>query len=193
MASELIFHVFLLFLIGFASYSLISTISPVDSVLFLVSAFLSSAAYLLLIEAEFLALIFLVIYVGAIAVLFLFIIMMLDIKLHKNERGSYGFLSFILCFIFFVELSMISVDVFKKFEIRKYNSQWHLLIDNVTNIDSIGQCLYTDFINTFLLSGLVLLVSMLGAIILSANFFSYRKNEIISKQTGRVPSVVIVS
>lgn len=183
--SELVFHCLLLVLIGSSAYFLISAISPVDSVLFLISAFLSAAGYLLLVEAEFLALIFLVIYVGAIAVLFLFIIMMLDIKLQKSEKNTYGFLSFFLCFLFFVEISISLSDVFKKFSIKKTSLEWYMSIDTVSNIDLIGQCLYSEFLSTFLLSGIILLVAMLGAIILSANFFSYRKNEITQKQNVR--------
>jgi NADH-quinone oxidoreductase subunit J len=185
MTFSLIFHLSLLCGIAASSYCVITSKSPVDSVLFLILVFLNSAAYLILIEAEFLALIFLVIYVGAIAVLFLFIVMMLNIKTKKEEVRSYGTISFFFGLIFFFELSLVLGDVFKNFEIKQLVEYPYLLIDQVNNIDSLGQCLYTDFSGCFLLAGILLLIAMVGAIVLTVRFVSSRKNEIAPRQISR--------
>jgi NADH-quinone oxidoreductase subunit J len=172
--------------------------NPVHSVLFLILTFCNASAILFLFTAEFLALVIIIIYVGAIAVLFLFIVMMLNIKAFTRTSFMYIVILEFLCGIFFLQISL-TVDKYffcfnSSFEAvnfafnpflntAPYNFKY--TIDNLSNIDVIGQSLYNYFLPCFLIVGFVLLVSMIGAIVLTLNFSSSRKNELVSRQLSR--------
>jgi NADH-quinone oxidoreductase subunit J len=161
--------------------------NPVHAVLFLILTFCNASAILFLFNAEFLALIFIIIYVGAIAVLFLFVVMMLNVKVFSTLNSFY--IPFILLgsFILFIQLFLIVEKTFFGFgnlsETEAYDFQGSL--DNITNIDALGQGLYNYFVPCFLLAGIVLLVAMIGAIVLTLNFSSHRKNELAYRQLSR--------
>jgi len=164
--------------------------NPVHSVLFLILAFISAAILLLLLEVEFISLIFIVVYVGAIAVLFLFVVMMLDIKitdLNKNFLKYFPIGSF-LGFAFLVEILLILTEILEKtpysFESNLYIS-WINKIDYLTNIETLGQVIYTSLFPYFLIAGIVLLVAMLGAVVLTLTFSKNYQNQSISRQTSR--------
>ncbi len=181
---DLGFQTLLLFLMGVSALMVVTSKNPVDSVLFLILVFLNAAGLTFLIEAEFIALIFIIIYVGAIAVLFLFIVMMLEIKIQRGEGDVAQYLPFALLLgvIFFIQIFLSLEEIFANVSIKSDIVSWYLLIDDLTNIEILGQLLYTDFLLCFLLAGILLLIAMIGAIILTLNFNSQRQNEIIARK-----------
>jgi NADH:ubiquinone oxidoreductase subunit 6 (subunit J) len=176
----------------------ISAQNPVHSVLFLILVFLNGSGLLLLIEAEFIAIMFIVVYVGAIAVLFLFVVMMLDIKIVETTKDIYRYIPFgsFIGFIFFLEVFLVlkqdlpenltphSSNLFSVFFDDSY-VDWSKLIDSITNLESLGQILYTYYFIYFLLAGLILLVAMIGAIVLTMQLNRQVRRQIIFKQVAR--------
>jgi NADH-quinone oxidoreductase subunit J len=135
--------------------------NPVHSVLFLILAFFNAAGLFVLLGAEFIAMILVIVYVGAVAVLFLFVVMMLDIDFEKLRVGSKKFVSLGL----FVGLALLA-------EMVMLYQVWPELppvteIADVDNSKALGQVLYTTYVFPFQVSGLILLVSMIGAIVLT--------------------------
>lgn len=166
---------------------------PVFSLLFLVGCFIFSSFLLFMLECEFLALLFIVIYVGAIAVLFLFVIMMLDTKsinLSKNviKYIPAGFIFFV--FFLIPVLNLVS-DHFNtnfltnSFYFNKYRN-WYDMVDSVSDVEVYGQVLYSYFVLHFLIVGFTLLLVLVGVVYLTNNF---NKSQIleqsISKQLSR--------
>jgi len=149
--------------------------NPIHSVLFMILVFVNVVFILISLEAEFLALTFVIVYVGAVAVLFLFVVMMLNIKITElnKELIHYfpigGLVGFIFLFnIFLVMLSSgISSSLTSSLVSNYGYVDWFALIDSVSNIETIGQLVYTHQVYFFILSGLVLLVAMIGAIVLT--------------------------
>ena len=177
----------LLITMGLGSFFVLTSRNHVLSVMFLILVFVSAAGILLYLGAEFIALIFIIIYVGAIAVLFLFIVMMLDIKINRTKNNIMQYVPFGILFasLFILEF-YISVDkLLLNIPFKNNNISWYLLIDNLTNIELLGQVLYQEYIICFLLCGVLLLIAMLGAIVLTLNFRSKRTNEITTKQLAR--------
>ncbi len=143
----------------------VSARNAIYSVLFLILAFLNAAALFALLGAEFLAMLLIVVYVGAIAVLFLFVVMMLDIDkadLRRKINKNLPFL-FIISGIMFleiftiVEISSLPVRIKPSFPIP----------NDISNVKALGNVLYTDFVYPFELSGAILFVAMIGAIVLT--------------------------
>lgn len=169
----------------------ISARNPVHSVLFLILVFMNASALLLLIEAEFIAIIFIVVYVGAIAVLFLFVVMMLDIKIAESSRDFYKYLPFgsLIGFIFFVEIFLVvNGDLpapISGYTLDPQYVNWGQLIDPVTNIEALGQILYTYYFIYFLIAGLILLVAMIGAIVLTMQFNRQVRRQVVYRQVSR--------
>ena len=162
----------------------ISARNPVHSVLFLVLVFCNATGLLLLLEVEFIAIIFLVVYVGAIAVLFLFVVMMLNIKENAPLFGSkstgeiFQFMPIgvLIGLIFLTEIFLIvNYDLVslspQGTEMSTSVSSWIQIIDGVgfsgSNLETLGQVLYTYYFYFFLVAGLVLLVAIIGAIVLT--------------------------
>ena len=169
----------------------ISSRNPVHSVLFLILAFCSSSGLLILIEAEFMAMIFIVVYVGAIAVLFLFVVMMLNIKISEVIDEIYQYLPVggLIGIIFLLEVFIIVDNDFVPLlsngsEASAY-VDWSTQIDNVTNLSSLGQVLYTHYAITFLMAGIVLLVAMIGAIVLTMQIRTTVRRQHIFQQVSR--------
>lgn len=170
----------------FSSLMLISGImviqarNPVHSVLFLILVFFNAAGLLVLLNLDFFAMIFLVVYVGAIAVLFLFVVMMLNIKLAEiNEKklrylpigGLLGIL-FLFEVLLIVDNDLIPLLFYENMqafgEYRQLNfTDWAMNIHTVTNIKALGNILYTYYFYFFLMASLILLVAMIGAIVLT--------------------------
>mgnify|MGYP001130401268 CR=1 FL=1 len=184
---ENILHQILMISMIISSLLVLSSKNPVHSVMFLILVFLGGAGILLYLGAEFIALMFIIVYVGAIAVLFLFIVMMLDIKLNQSKTSLLQYLPFGLIFgiLFILELYMSMNDLFLQINFKETNLSWYVFIDNLTNTELIGQILYQEFLLCFLLCGILLLIAMLGAIVLTQNFSSYKTNEIVAKQLSR--------
>ena len=183
----------------FSSFALISGVmviqskNPVHSVLFLILVFFNAAGLLILLGLDFFALIFLVVYVGAIAVLFLFVVMMLHIKLAEiNEKKLRylpvgGFLGVLFLFEIFliVDNDLIPLLISGK-EYSNYaalNNEWAVL--NQNPIEALGGIIYTFYFYFFLIAGLVLLVAMIGAIVLTMHKGVHVKRQQVFQQNTR--------
>nr|YP_009488812.1 NADH-ubiquinone oxidoreductase chain 6 [Grateloupia filicina]AWD77499.1 NADH-ubiquinone oxidoreductase chain 6 [Grateloupia filicina] len=154
-----------------ASLMVISLKNAVHSVLFLILVFCNIAGLLLLFGAEFLSFMLLIVYVGAIAVLFLFVVMMLNVKAASTTINPFSVLpiGILIFLILFSQLSSTATnfDVFSLQQNELIWISWILEKDNTTNIEVVGKVLYTHYSLLFLLSSLILLVAMIGAIVLT--------------------------
>jgi NADH-ubiquinone oxidoreductase chain 6 len=169
----------------FSSLTLLSGVmviqarNPVHSVLFLILVFFNAAGLLVLLGLDFFAMIFLVVYVGAIAVLFLFVVMMLNIKIAEinEKRLRYLPIGGVLGLLFLFEVLLIvdndliplllyNTESFLEFQNSSFIN-WSENLQTVTNINAIGNLVYTYYFYFFLLSSLILLVAMIGAIVLT--------------------------
>lgn len=160
--------------------------NPVHSVLFLILGFFNASILLLTFDVEFLGMIFIIIYVGAIAVLFLFVVMMLNVKIFSFDLSEYYSLLFLSVVIFFIQSFAIVSKVFILPESQNiYSNLPKFSFDSLNNLNILGQVLYNYYISCFLLAGLVLLVAMIGSIALTLNFSSKRKTELLYKQLAR--------
>ncbi len=160
-----LFYLFSFILIA-SALMVVGARNAVHSVMFLVLAFLNAAGLFVLLNAEFLAMLLVVVYVGAIAVLFLFVVMMLDIDSAKikNEFNRHLPLLILVSIILFAEILL----VIKASSIKVYDiSPLYKIPQNVHNTNALGDVLYTNFILPFQLSGAILFVAMIGAIVLT--------------------------
>lgn len=189
--SEL-FYLFSIFLVISALMVVISQ-HPVFSLLFLVSSFLFSSFLLFLLECEFLALLFIIIYVGAIAILFLFAIMMLEYKFSNLSKNVMKYLpigtifSIVLLLFIIYEISVnFEKNLFDNFYLNKYQN-WYDLIDSITDVEVYGQILYSYFVLQFLVAGLILLVVLIGVTYLTNNRTSdlHTRDQSTFKQLAR--------
>ena len=142
--------------------------NPVHSVLWLILTFFSAAGLFVLLGAEFLAMLLVVVYVGAVAVLFLFVVMMLDVDFVRLREGYARYLPLagIVAAVLLVESIMVSMAVVQGGAARNAVAPFVHGPDQ-TNVEAIGRVLYTDYVYFFQASGLVLLIAMIGAIILT--------------------------
>src|ERR1700710_1085618 len=165
--------------------------NPVHSVLFLILSFFNAAGLFVLMGAEFLAMILIVVYVGAVAVLFLFVVMMLDIDFAELKRGSLQYLPFgaLIGLILVAELVMAgSVWVLKPgLAAAKANAT----PANLTNTEALGRILYTDYVYYFQIAGMVLLVAMIGAIVLTLRSRPGVRRQVISVQNARTAAMAV--
>ena len=156
--------------------------NPVHSVLWLICAFFTSAGLLVLIGAEFLAMLLVVVYVGAVAVLFLFVVMMLDIDFSELKRGftDYLIIGAIIGLVLLGEIGVV-IAAASGLDSSKFNPS----PEATTNAAALSKVLYTDYLLLFQMSGIVLLVAMMGAIVLTLRTRVSVKRQDIAKQTGR--------
>jgi NADH-quinone oxidoreductase subunit J len=165
--------------------------NPVHSVLFLILTFFNAAGLFVLLGAEFLGMILIVVYVGAVAVLFLFVVMMLDIDFAELKRGSLQYLPFgvLIGLILVAELVMAgSVWVLKPALAAAKASATPA---GVTNTAALGRILYTDYVYYFQIAGLVLLVAMIGAIVLTLRSRPGVRRQVISVQNARTAAMAV--
>lgn len=182
-----ILHCFFTFLLLISSIFVFISKNPVHSVLFLILTFCNASGILFLFNAEFLGLVFIIIYVGAIAVLFLFVVMMLNVKIYSSNILFYLPFIFLGCFIMILQIFLILEKTFTNstFCVSDLPYNFDNYLDSLSSIDVLGQSLYNYYLLCFLLAGLILLVAMIGAIVLTLNFRSHRKNELVSRQLSR--------
>jgi len=175
------FYVFSIVTIA-SGVMVISVRNPVHAVLFLILAFFNAAGLFVLLGAEFLAMILVIVYVGAVAVLFLFVVMMLDVDFSELRSGytRYTPVAFLIGAILLGEL----VIVVASFTLAPGAIQ-PLPADHVTNAEAIGRVLYTKYVYFFQLAGLTLLVAMIGAIVLTLRNREYAKRQNIGRQVAR--------
>ena len=177
-----------------SSLMVISTKNPVHSVLFLILAFLNAAGIFVILHAEFLAMILIIVYVGAVAVLFLFVVMMLDFKtsLGKDNILQYMPIGLLVGIVFIAELIIVLINT------RLDLSNIQILsnpLDNFSdqsNTEAIGSILYTNYVLYFQLSGVILLVAMVGSIVLTLRDREGVKRQIVSEQVDRKGKIELV-
>ena len=166
-----------------SSLAVISSRNPVHSVLFLILAFVNSAGIFVLAGAEFLAMILLIVYVGAVAVLFLFVVMMLNVGLDeiKIQAKKYLISGGLVGGILLLELifSFSNLDNIYKRSDALFDDE------DITNTHAIGKVLYTDYFFMFQISGCILLVAMIGAIVLTLRKREGVRRQNISEQLKR--------
>ena len=191
-AHAIFFYVFSIIAVVSAVMVTVSK-NTVHSVFFLILDFISISCLFIMIGAEFLGMIMLIVYVGAVAVLFLFVVMMLNVAQQENEwfqskknsatSSSHIPIGFLISAIIFFELVIVIGGWKLKPEIETYNNISLNL--GITNTHSIGAVLYTDYIHLFQISGMILLVSMIGAIVLTYRKRSGLKRQSYIKQISR--------
>ena len=156
--------------------------NTVHSVFFLILDFISISCLFIMIGAEFLGMIMLIVYVGAVAVLFLFVVMMLNVAQQKNQwflsksSSRHIPIGLIISSIIFFELIIVVGGWKYKPDLVEATNM--SLNNNISNTHSLGQVLYTDYIHIFQISGMILLIAMIGAIVLT-----YRQREGVKKQS----------
>jgi NADH-quinone oxidoreductase subunit J len=171
----------------------ISSRNPVHSVLFLILAFVNAAGLFILMGAEFLALILVVVYVGAVAVLFLFVVMMLDVDFAELRQGFLNYLPIgaVVGLVLMVELLL----VLGAWAIGPGMQRTVVLpippAETVTNTEALGLVLYTRYVYFFQAAGLVLLVAMIGAIVLTLRHKPAVKRQNVSDQLARNKAAII--
>jgi NADH-quinone oxidoreductase subunit J len=174
-----------------AAVMVISSRNPVHSVLFLILVFFNAAGLFILAGAEFLALILVVVYVGAVAVLFLFVVMMLDVDFTELRRGMLSYLPIggAIGLILLVELILVLGSWHFSGEAGKIAEP--IAPGGVTNTEALGLILYTKYFFYFQVAGLVLLVAMIGAIVLTLRHKVGVKRQNIADQVARNPATAI--
>ncbi len=190
MIAALFFYLFASVAIA-SAVMVISSRNPVHSVLFLILCFFNAAGLFILLGAEFLAMILVVVYVGAVAVLFLFVVMMLDVDFVELRQGMLNYLPIggTIGLIVLVELVLVLTS-------------WAIAPESiavaaspstggVSNTEALGQILYTKYVYYFQAAGLVLLVAMIGAIVLTLRHKQGVKRQDVSTQVARNPATAI--
>lgn len=179
MIEALFFYMFSAVMLG-AGLMVVVSRNPVFSVLFLILAFFNAAGLFVLIGAEFIAMLLVVVYVGAVAVLFLFVVMMLDINYSELREGfqKYRPLGLFIGAVLLVEL-------FATFFEYSGNIKSLPSPGDVHNTKALGQVIYTDYIYLFQLAGLILLVAMIGAIALTLRKRTGVRKQVIADQNAR--------
>ena len=178
------FYLFAAVLLASATMVVLSR-NPVHSALFLILAFFNAAALFLIAGAEFLAMILVIVYVGAVAVLFLFVVMMLDVDFAQLRSGFQRYLPIgaTVGAILFVELLLVYGSW--QFAPQAPALRGSPTPANITNTEALGRLIYTDYILLFQLAGLVLLVAMIGAIVLTLRDRKTSRHQNIRIQTDR--------
>ncbi|MGI9354167.1 MAG: NADH-quinone oxidoreductase subunit J [Rhizobiaceae bacterium] len=188
----LFFYLFAAVCVG-SAFMVISSRNPVHSVLFLILTFFNAAGLFMLMGAEFLALILIVVYVGAVAVLFLFVVMMLDVDFAELREGFLQYLPIggIIGVVLLVELVLVLGGLTFDPDAARVAVQPIPDMAETSNIEAIGNLLYTKYIFFFQLAGLILLVAMIGAIVLTLSHRPNVKRQNIAEQVARDPELAV--
>lgn len=175
------------------AFKVITARNPVHSVLFLIAAFFNSAGLFVLLGAEFIAFLMIIVYVGAVAVLFLFVVMMLDISFSDLRKGAMQYvpLGLLIGAILLGELVLLYVAWEFAPNFEQYAAAPFAEFQDTHNTEALGQLLYTDFVFAFQVSGLILFVAMIGAIVLTHRRRPGVRKQNIDEQRERKPSEVL--
>jgi len=185
------FYLFSAVLIG-AAFMVIAARNPVHSVLFLILAFFNAAGIFVLLGAEFLAMILLIVYIGAVAVLFLFVVMMLDVDFAEMRQGFLQYLPIggVIGAILLVELIAVlsGAVVAPRVSVPAVPPEGAAAL---SNIEALGRVLYTRYVFFFQVAGFILLVAMIGAIVLTLRHRVGVKRQSVALQNARTPATAI--
>ncbi len=179
-----------------SAFMVIASRNPVHSVLFLILAFFNAAGLFMLTGAEFLALILIVVYVGAVAVLFLFVVMMLDVDFAEMREGFLQYLPIgaLIGLVLAIELILVLGSFAIDTETVAATAVQPIPdLAETSNIKALGDLLYTKYIFFFQLSGLILLVAMVGAIVLTLSHRPDVKRQNVAEQVARDPNDVVLA
>jgi len=187
--ADFAFYMFAISVITGGLFTVISR-NPVHSVLWLILAFLSAAGLFVLLGAEFVAMLLIIVYVGAVAVLFLFVVMMLDVDFAelKAEMARYVPLALLIGVILLMELGLVFGNWTFSDQAQGLRAAIAPAASQVHNTAALGQLLYDDYILLFQLAGLILLVAMIGAIVLTLRHRTNIKRQDILAQMYRDPA-----
>ena len=180
MIAHTIFFYFFSIVAIFSALMVITSRSTINSVFFLILDFISIGCLFIMVGAEFLGMILLIVYVGAVAVLFLFVVMMLNVAQQKQswfigKKSTHIPSGLIVSVLIFLELLVVIGGW--KYKEGVISSSSLVINENISNTHQLGNVMYTDYILYFQLSGIILLLSMIGAIVLT-----YRKREFLKRQ-----------
>ena len=191
--TQLTFYIFS-FVMLLSSLMVISTKNPVHSVLFLILAFLNAAGIFVILHAEFLAMILIIVYVGAVGVLFLFVVMMLDIKttIEKSNILQYLPIGLFIGFVFIAELVIVLINTKLELSNMQILSNPLNKFAELSNTKAIGSILYTDYILHFQLAGVILLIAMIGSIVLTLRERTGVKRQSVVEQLSRSSKIDLV-
>ncbi|MBV2147246.1 NADH-quinone oxidoreductase subunit J [Sphingobium sp. AS12] len=186
MIHVLAFYLFAILVVSSGALTILSR-NPVHSVLWLILAFFNAAGLMILLGAEFIAMLLVIVYVGAVAVLFLFVVMMLDIDFAELRAGFVSYLPFglLIAFVLLAEI-VLGIGLWSAGPIE-LAQRAAPTAPEVSNIKAIGTLLYTRYIFLFEAAGIVLLVAMIGAIVLTHRARGGVKGQTIAKQNRRRP------
>jgi NADH-quinone oxidoreductase subunit J len=180
-----------------SAFMVIAAKNPVHSVLFLILAFVNASGLFVLLGAEFLAMILIVVYVGAVAVLFLFVVMMLDVDFAELRQGFLNYLPVgaLVGLVVLVELLLVVGSWAIGGGVAKAIRQPIPPVDQVSNTEALGRVLYTDYVYYFQAAGLILLVAMVGAIVLTLHHRVRVRRQDMAAQVRRThdESIEVVS
>ena len=189
MIAHAVFFYFFSFIAIISAIMVTAARNTVHSVFFLILDFISISCLFIMIGAEFLGMIMLIVYVGAVAVLFLFVVMMLNVAQQKNQwfasskSSSHIPIGLLVSLIIFFEIIIVVGGW--KYKPELLNSTTITILDSVSNTKSLGNVLYTDYIHLFQISGMILLVAMIGAIVLTFRKRPGLKRQSYIKQISR--------
>lgn len=191
MITAVVFYIFAaLLLLG--GLCVISARNPVHSVLWLVFSFFNAAGLFVLLGAEYLAMTLVIVYVGAVAVLFLFVVMMLNVNLSSMREGFLAYLPLggVLAAVLLAEI-LLMIFAGGAGEVQAMAGAGIPPLDEVSNTRALGRVLYTDYAYLFQLAGLILLVAMIGAIVLTLRSREGVRKQNITRQVMRDPKKAI--
>ena len=176
-----------------AAVMVISARNPVHSVLFLILAFFNSAGLFVLLGAEFLAMVMVVVYVGAVAVLFMFVVMMLDVNIAELRQGFLQYLPLggIVGLVLLMELAVVAGGFVFSPEVSERFAAPIPVPSDIANTEALGNIIYTKYVYFFQAAGIILLVAMIGAIVLTHRSREGTRKQRISIQVNRRPEDTI--
>ena len=201
-------HTLFIFLLLISVLFVITSSNPIEAVLFLVLSFLNAGAILIIFGLEFFALLFIMVYVGAIAILFLFVVMMLNLKKDPALFNNFSFYNLLLGSSVLLILYIIIVEIKLVFQLSLPST--HLVVfqpdagiesyvfSDLSNITVFGQALYNGFAPLVLLSGILLLISLIGSVLLTLNYNkkkidTFTKKELSYRQLSRSDKFIKIS
>jgi len=186
--SGLFFYLFSAVVVA-SAFMVVAARNPVHAVLFLILAFVNAAGLFVLLGAEFLAMILVVVYVGAVAVLFLFVVMMLDVDFAELKQGFLQYLPIggLIGVVFLIELFFVGATIVSGGKLVSAPLAVNAVAaaQKVSNVKAIGQVLYTTYAYYFQAAGLILLIAMIGAIVLTLHKREGAKRQSIAAQNAR--------
>ncbi len=188
MAEAVFFWIFATILVG-SAFAVIFARNPVHSVLFLILAFVCAAGLFLILGAEFLAMILIIVYVGAVAVLFLFVVMLLDVDFARMKQGFVQYLpqGLLIAFVVGAEL----VWVVSGWAVSPNAAAAATPSGTLSNTAALGEVLYTRYIYYFQAAGMILLTAMIGAIVLTLQHKPGVKRQDVGAQVARTPETAV--